>query len=347
MILLTFLVCTRNGSATLADCLAHIGRQTDLSHDEFEVVVVDNGSTDGTKGVAQSALAELKCETKLLIEPKEGKLNAFLRGVRESNAPYVAVIDDDNLVCENYAYYTVSMFSEFEKLGMIGSANTIDARNIPSWFPIAASRFGCAVPTLQGDIEKIDEYRAIASHGIIAGAGSAFRKDIVLRALELGFSFSNDTLRGRKMTVTGEDTELCFLFQYCGYWFGFDRRIALRHRISQGRLNWSYARRLARSIGAGGPVYDAFIWLDSTAAPWRSGTWWWLAARRFRRLARMLPKVLSSPNNPSGILLYWEAELGGLIRLCRERGEFTRKMREMKSSRWARELRNSRVRSGC
>lgn len=346
MKLLTFLICTRNGASTLVDCLAHIARQKNISHDAYEVVIVDNGSVDDTAAVARSALAALKCATKYVVEPKEGKVNAFLRGVRLSEAQFIAVVDDDNLLGEEFAFRTLQLFSEFEELGMVGSSNVIDGRAIPDWFPIAAGRFGCAEPYMHGDVKKIGDDRVISSRAVIAGAGSTFRRGPLLRALDLDFSFSNDTFRGRRMAVTGEDIELCYLFQWLGYWFGFDRRITLQHRINPSRLTWPYARRLARSIGAGTPVYDAFLWLESNDSTSRNGTWWWLAARRIRRLMNALPKFAFSGKEPSRVILNWDAELGGLIRLCRERGAFTRRIQAMKSSRWAQQLRNSRVQMG-
>lgn len=345
MKLLTFLICTRNGSSNLANCIAHIGRQTGISQESFEVIVVDNGSTDETATVAQTALAALDCTTAFVSEPREGKVYAFLRGVRASEAPYVAVIDDDNFVGEEFALRTMELFSDCNQLGMVGSVNTIDTESIPAWFLLAPGMYGCGTPHLEGLIESTGRSGTVAPGGVIAGAGSTFRKDPLLRALELGFRFSNDTRRDTRMTVTGEDTELCYLLQYCGYWFGHDPRITLRHRIDPKRLTWPYARRLSRSVGAGGPIYDAFIWMESPSSKSRGGTWWWLAARRLRKLAKLLPGMLSNRKKPSREVLQWESELGGLIRLCRERGAFTRKMREMRESRWAREMRDYRTKA--
>ncbi len=329
MKLLTFLICTRDGSATLVECIAHIGRQVGISHEAFEVVIIDNGSTDDTARVALSALADLKCATKFAVESKRGKVNALLRGLRLSEAPLVAVIDDDNLLGDEFALRTVQLFSDFEHLGMVGSANTIKSENVPDWFQLSPGMYGCGSPHLFGELETVDQYRKIASHGVIAGAGSTFRKDPLLRALELDFQFSNNTFRDGRMAVTGEDTELCHLFQYCGYWFGFDKRITLQHRIHRRRLTWPYACQLSRSVGAGGPVYDAFIWMGSNYPRPCGGTWWWLAARRVRKLAKLLPRVLSKRMQPSKEALAWQSELGGLLRLCQERGAFTKKMQEM------------------
>lgn len=344
MISISFLICTRNGAATLAECIAHIGLQTGISHDVFEVIVVDNGSTDDTKEVAHSALSALKCATKYVLEPKEGKVNAFLRGVSIAEAPLVTVVDDDNLIAEGFAFHTLQFFADFEQLGIVGSYNTIDGHDVPTWFSVAASRYGCAAPHVSGDIKAVDEYRGIASYGLIAGAGSTFRKEPLLRALELGFGFINDVRRG-KLLVGGEDLELCYLLQHCGYWFGYDRRITLRHRINPKRLTWSYARRLSRSIGASGIVMDAFIFVQSDATRPLSGTWWWLAARRVRRLVNRLPAFPIHRMRYSRELLNWDVDMGALIKLCRERGAFTRKMREMKESRWAREMRDYRTKA--
>lgn len=342
---LTFLICTRNGSSSLAECIAHIGRQRGIAPKEFEVIVVDNGSTDDTAAVARSALAELRCETKFAFEPSEGKVNAFLRGLRLSEAPFVSVVDDDNLIGEEFAFHSMRFLTDFEEIGVVGSVNTLDATIIPTWFSIAAGRFACARPHLFGRVERVDQNREIASCGMISGAGSTFRKEPVLRALELGFCFLNDTLRSGKAASGGEDIELCLLLQYCGYWSGFDRRITIRHRINPKRLTWQHARRLSGGIGECGLVLDAFIWLQHDQPASASGTWWWLAARRVRRLVNRLPTFPIHRMRYSRELLNWDVDMGALIKLCRERGAFTRKMREMKESRWAREMRDYRTKA--
>jgi glycosyltransferase involved in cell wall biosynthesis len=289
---LSILICTRNGASTIGDAISCVGRQVLVNQDEYEVIVVDNGSTDDSSSRAAAALRTLPCHTTLVQECQEGKLKAILSGLAVSNAPLVSIVDDDNLISEEFVFRTLNMFDSFPELGMVGSVNTLIAADPPAWFSWTAGRFGCSKPWFEGKIRRIDEFRVISPSGVIAGAGSTFRKQPLVAALDGGFVFMNDTFRGRRMAVTGEDTELCVLLQTLGYWFGSDERITLRHQINPNRLNWAYARRLYRSTGAGAVAIDAFIVMSKEIQPSHlrllRATWWWMCASPHMPGARTL-----------------------------------------------------------
>jgi glycosyltransferase involved in cell wall biosynthesis len=50
------LVCTHNGAATLDECLTGLGA---LRYPDYEVIVVDDGSTDGSAAIARAHDVEL------------------------------------------------------------------------------------------------------------------------------------------------------------------------------------------------------------------------------------------------------------------------------------------------
>ena len=81
-------VTTRNSADTLGDCLKSIRAQ---SYDDVELVVVDNGSTDGTKEIA-GAFADL-----LLAAGRERSAQRN-RGVEASSGQYVLIIDSDMIL---------------------------------------------------------------------------------------------------------------------------------------------------------------------------------------------------------------------------------------------------------
>jgi dolichol-phosphate mannosyltransferase len=68
---------------------------TALTGDSFEVIVVDDGSTDGTAGVLQQ-LAEVHPFLRRLVHAQCcGKSAAILTGVRAARAPLIATLDAD------------------------------------------------------------------------------------------------------------------------------------------------------------------------------------------------------------------------------------------------------------
>jgi GT2 family glycosyltransferase len=78
-----------NNASDLQQCLASLHRQT-CDHDLFEVIVVDNNSTDETVSVAETA--GVKC---LREEEFQSSYAARNRGIRAAQGEFVAFIDSD------------------------------------------------------------------------------------------------------------------------------------------------------------------------------------------------------------------------------------------------------------
>jgi cellulose synthase/poly-beta-1,6-N-acetylglucosamine synthase-like glycosyltransferase len=84
-------VPVRDGESTIADCLDAI-LATDYPRDRREILVVDNGSTDGTAALIQAR------PVRYLSEPKRGVSNARNRGIAESKGEILAFVDADCVV---------------------------------------------------------------------------------------------------------------------------------------------------------------------------------------------------------------------------------------------------------
>ncbi len=91
------LVCTFNRAAYLKDCLRLIVDQDIRGRFTFEVVVVDNGSTDGTRGVVETVGADSDVPVRYFFEPEPGVHQARNRSIAEAAGRWLAFIDDDEL----------------------------------------------------------------------------------------------------------------------------------------------------------------------------------------------------------------------------------------------------------
>lgn len=336
---LTFLICTRNGERTIEQCISHIANQREVDHTHLELIVVDNGSSDRTPEIVEGLSARLSIRTIFLRETREGKLNAFLRGLAAAAAPIVSVVDDDNLICDTYAVSVIAFFDQYPTLGMVGSYNRYYGAPPPPWFHIMKGRYACSEPFLHQP-SQLDAHRRHSSFGVIAGAGSAFRKAPLQEAITNGFVFLNDTFRGQSLSVTGEDTELCYLFRHLGYSFGSDSRITLQHHLHPSRLDWNYAKRLAHSIGAGGLAVDLMIHFSNPSDSFShqlKATWWWLGFRHVKRLSVLFPKVLfllGSNQRHNVLWIQWAEEVGAIERAFRERKRIAAHIRLTKQTLW-------------
>jgi glycosyltransferase involved in cell wall biosynthesis len=84
---LSVVICSLNGAAGIDRCLSALAEQKDV---ELQVIVVDDGSTDGTSEVAREHGV-----TVLRHETNRGASAARNTGIRAATAPIVAFLDDD------------------------------------------------------------------------------------------------------------------------------------------------------------------------------------------------------------------------------------------------------------
>ena len=86
---LSVVVCTRDRARVLQGCLDRLARHR-LEGFGFEVIVVDNGSTDGTAQLLAAA-----GDVQVLVEPVAGLSRARNRGLEAATGDLVAFLDDD------------------------------------------------------------------------------------------------------------------------------------------------------------------------------------------------------------------------------------------------------------
>jgi glycosyltransferase involved in cell wall biosynthesis len=93
----TIVIPTRNRASLLLDALRSLARQ-DYSHDFYEVIVIDDGSTDATARVAlQFSQATTAPLVRLLRQPPRNQSVARNRGVDDAKGSLIAFLDDDEL----------------------------------------------------------------------------------------------------------------------------------------------------------------------------------------------------------------------------------------------------------
>jgi len=91
-LVISVVICTYNRQEMLKGCLKSLFEQ-DCDLSKFEVIVIDNNSTDETHMVAQ--LYETHSNFRYVLETKQGLGYARNRGLTEAQGQYVAYIDDD------------------------------------------------------------------------------------------------------------------------------------------------------------------------------------------------------------------------------------------------------------
>lgn len=96
----TVVIPALNAADTLGAQLAALAEQTWSGR--WEIVVVDNGSTDATSAVARGAPIHRDCELRVVHEPRRGLNVARNTGVAATQADRVAICDADDVVAPRW-----------------------------------------------------------------------------------------------------------------------------------------------------------------------------------------------------------------------------------------------------
>src|SRR5215469_3051804 len=90
----TVLLCTWNRARLLGETLDSLARMQVPSELRWEVLVVDNNSTDDTADVVHGRASSFPAPLRYLFERRQGKSCAMNAGIRTSSAPILAFADD-------------------------------------------------------------------------------------------------------------------------------------------------------------------------------------------------------------------------------------------------------------
>ena len=117
---LSVIVCTRNRARQLATLIQCLGSQRDIENLNWEIVIVDNNSSDNTKEVAYAFCEGSNLKVNYIPESKVGLSYARNSGVLASKGSLLLFIDDDVLIPKEFisnALFGIQEFPEFHIFG--------------------------------------------------------------------------------------------------------------------------------------------------------------------------------------------------------------------------------------
>jgi glucosyl-dolichyl phosphate glucuronosyltransferase len=130
---ISVIICTYNRAATLSRCLAYLAAQRVPEGVGWEVVVVDNNSTDHTSKVVKDAAAK-GLPILYVHEASQGLCYARNRGIENSRGSIIAYIDDDILTDPEWL---IGLVSVFQKTGCDAAGGPIhletEGKPLPKW----------------------------------------------------------------------------------------------------------------------------------------------------------------------------------------------------------------------
>jgi glycosyltransferase involved in cell wall biosynthesis len=119
------ILCSYNRGTMLRPALESLAAQ-DATDVAFEVIIVDNNSTDDTNQIARE-FVDGRCGWTLVFEGQQGLSHARNAGVALARAPIVAFTDDDNRVAPNWVSEIKRSLDAHPEVAFVGG------RVLPRW----------------------------------------------------------------------------------------------------------------------------------------------------------------------------------------------------------------------
>ena len=109
---LSVVICTYNRASSLAVTLEALLMQEATPSLRWEVVVVDNNSSDHTREVVEGFAARNEIRVVYTFEPNQGQSHARNTGVKVAHGDVIAFTDDDVIPERNWVAHLVAVFAK-------------------------------------------------------------------------------------------------------------------------------------------------------------------------------------------------------------------------------------------
>lgn len=253
---ISVIICTYNGADKLPATLDHLRLQSVPASIPWEVIVVDNCSTDGSTAVANRYQKEfgMAVPLRVLSEPQPGKYYALTRGINAARYSYFIVCDDDNWLAKDYIDRAFNILDRNSAIGAAGGQSFPVFENehtkIPDWIHKDRERYAIGVQgTASGDV---------TSRKFLWGAGMVSRVELYRSFFDKYPSLFVRYGRDEGHFVA-EDTEYCLRLILRGYALYYDQDLTLQHFAPNERLTEAYHFQLNQRIDDSFDLIDKYL----------------------------------------------------------------------------------------
>ncbi|RJQ52959.1 MAG: glycosyltransferase family 2 protein [Actinobacteria bacterium] len=249
--LLSVIIPTRNREDVLSGLLGSLARQPAVPF-EWEVLVVDNDSSDDTAERTREATSDFPVPLQYVLETELGLHAARHRGAYEANGEIVAFLDDDMLVEQGWVRGVLPIQE--------GRADAVMGRILPKWlssppewlYSLCHTDGDNMICGYLGILDLGDETRPLPWH-LVFGGNLFIPKQLLFR---LG-GFNPDSLPPDMLRFRGDgESGLMARFQQEKLASVYEPTATVYHLIDSDRLSREYLARRAFNQGISASFTD-------------------------------------------------------------------------------------------
>jgi glycosyltransferase involved in cell wall biosynthesis len=239
----TAAIRTYNGADRLPLLLDQLRGQIEVDGLDWEVVIIDNNSTDDTANVilAYQQTWSAPMPVRYIFEPQQGAATARRRAIQESRGTLIGFLDDDNVPAENWVAAAIAFGQTHPQAGAYSSqihgdfevAPPPNFHRIALYLPVAERKTG-----FQFNTQK---------KGLPPGAGIVIRRQAWLDSVPAVLLLQGPVKSS--LMIKGEDLEALYHIRKTGWEIWHNPEMHIHHRIPHWRLERNYLISFCRGIG--------------------------------------------------------------------------------------------------
>lgn len=197
---ISVIICCYNSAKRLPKTLSYLAEQVVPPEVGWEIIIIDNASTDDTTAVAKvhREIHGNCIPFKILTEQRAGKINALNTGVANSQYTCLLICDDDNWLQNDYLATAYNLLANNPRVGIIGGRSiAVSDTALPDWFAKYQHHYAVG--------NQSNTSGPLTSNKVLWGAGMGIRKSLY----EKVYADTPALLTGRKgdNLISGEDSE--------------------------------------------------------------------------------------------------------------------------------------------
>ena len=241
-LLISIVICTYNRADYIFDALESLRNQT-ISKEVFEVIIVNNNSTDNTETICKNYIKKYADhQFYYLNEPLQGSSFARNTGASIAKSPLLCFMDDDAVANTDYLEKIVLFFETHSTAGGLGG------RIVPKYIPAEPKWMSHFVSSLVGNFNYNKQVVAFAANKY------PLESNMVVKKVDFdtikGFNTALPGVKGT-LRIGGEGKDFFLRLKALGRTIFYDPSVIVQHVVETAKLTREYMYRVASGIGRG------------------------------------------------------------------------------------------------
>jgi glycosyltransferase involved in cell wall biosynthesis len=239
---ISVVICSYNRADYIINAIDSLYKQT-LAHSEFEVLVVDNNSTDNTAELVSLYINQHpQLNVRYHTETRQGASFARNTGASMAAFPLLCFMDDDAVAEKDYLQRIANFFTIYPDAAGLGG------RIIPKYIPAKPSWMSYYVSSLVGNFEYSKEFTEFKPGKYPLESNMVVTKADFERIN--GFNTELPGVKG-KVRIGGEGKDFFLRLEALGKKVYYDPLLIVHHVVEVKKLTPEYMYRVASGIGRG------------------------------------------------------------------------------------------------